>query len=60
MYLSCEDPSQSELLSRLGKHKMGKSCLYIKRLSDLDTRVLEQLIEGSVHEVRRRYPSGGA
>jgi len=60
VYLSCEDENQSELLARLGKHKMSKSCLYFKRLSDLDTRVLEQLIAGSINEVKRRHPSGDA
>ena len=35
---------------------MGKSCLYFKRLADLDVKVLEALIAGSVAEVRRRYP----
>ena len=35
---------------------MGKSCLYFKRLPDLDVKVLEALIAASVAEVRRRYP----
>lgn len=60
VYLSCEGTGQMDLLARLGKHKMGKSCLYFKRLSDLDTRVLEQLIAGSVHEVQRRHGKGEA
>ena len=54
-----DDPGQAELLARLGKHKMGKSCLYFKRLADLDVKVLEALIAGSVAEVRRRYPHSG-
>ena len=33
------------LLGKLGKHSLGKGCLYLKRLSDVDTRVLQQLIE---------------
>jgi hypothetical protein len=37
-------PNHEELLPRLGKHKAGKGCLYLKRLSDVDTGVLEQLI----------------
>lgn len=45
-----------EPLSRLGKHKAGKACLYIKRLSDIQMPVLEQLIVHSVAETRRRYP----
>ena len=36
------------LLARLGKHKTGKSCLYLKRLSDVDLIVLKELIEESV------------
>jgi len=43
------------LLSRLGKHKMGKGCLYFKRLSDLDYSVLEKLVTNSVAEAKRRY-----
>lgn len=37
-----------ELLSRLGKHKTGKGCLYIKKLTDVDLAVLEELIDRSV------------
>lgn len=37
-----------ELLGKLGKHSTGKSCLYIKRLADVDTDVLRQLVEASV------------
>ena len=56
IYLVAASPDQAELLSRLGKHKMGKACLYIKRLADVDLKVLEQLVAGSVAEVKRRYP----
>jgi hypothetical protein len=37
-----------ELLTKLGKYKTGKSCLYIKRLEDIDLKVLEELIKQSV------------
>ncbi len=57
IYISCEDPEQGELLAQLGKHKMGKSCLYFKHLADLDAKVLEQLVAGSVAEVQRRHPA---
>ena len=43
------------MLSKLGKHKMGKACLYFKQLADLDRSALEKLVVGSVAEVRRRY-----
>lgn len=38
---------------------MGKGCLYFKRLADLDVKILEALIAGSVAEVKRRYPDTG-
>ena len=55
VYLVAEGDKQKSLLSRLGKHKMGKSCLYFKQLADLDKSVLEQLVANSVAEVRQRY-----
>lgn len=55
VYLTASTADQPELLSRLGRHKMGKSCLYIRRLADVDLVVLEQLVSGSVAEVKRRY-----
>ena len=38
----------TELMAKLGKHKVGKSCLYLKALADVDAKVLRKLIEGSV------------
>ena len=43
------------LLSRLGKHSTGKSCLYIKKLADVDIDVLQELIEASLREMTARY-----
>jgi hypothetical protein len=40
-------PNQEELLSKLGKHKMGKGCLYVGKLKDIDIAVLEQIISTS-------------
>jgi hypothetical protein len=39
-----------DLMKKLGKYKAGKSCLYVKRLSDIDLGVLEKLIAASVKE----------
>ena len=50
-----ESEAQRALLEKLGPHRMGTSCLYVKRLADLDAGVLERLVVGSVAEVRRRY-----
>jgi hypothetical protein len=55
VYLMPEGAGQKALLSRLGKHRMTKSCLYFKQLADLDTSVLEKLVVGSVADVKRRY-----
>lgn len=41
-------PGREELLSRLGRHKTGKGCLYVGKLKDVDFAVLEQLIAQSV------------
>jgi len=57
VYLMAERETQRSLLSKLGKHKMGKSCLYFKQLDDLDKPTLEQLIVGSIAEVKQRYGS---
>ena len=43
------------LMKKLGKYKTGKSCLYIKRLSDIDEKVLKRLIEESVKYMRKNY-----
>jgi hypothetical protein len=43
------------LLGRLGKHRTGKSCLYVNRFEDIDLDVLRELIAASVDEMRRRY-----
>jgi hypothetical protein len=42
------------LMDRLGKHKTGKSCLYIKRLSDVDLSVLKELVTASVKHMKSR------
>jgi len=51
-YIDFEDE-----LSRLGKHKTGKSCLYIKRLSDVDEDVLEEMIVKDLKIMEEKYPT---
>jgi hypothetical protein len=55
VYLVASFPGREELLAKLGKHKLGKGCLYIRRLSDVDPKVLEQLVIGTVAERKRHY-----
>ena len=57
VYLDCDGAHSKELLGKLGPHKIGKSCLYIKRLSDVDEGVLEKLIVEAIDTTRARYPS---
>ncbi|WP_170606102.1 DUF1801 domain-containing protein [Ruegeria arenilitoris] len=44
------------ILSRLGKHKMGKSCLYVNKLSDIDLDVLSELILAGLEDLNTRWP----
>ena len=56
LYLTCDLALHRALLARLGKHAKGKGCLHIRRLSDVDLDVLEELAGRAVAEVRARYP----
>lgn len=46
----------SAILARLGKHKTGKSCLYINKLADIDTDVLAELIQAGLTDLRKKWP----
>jgi hypothetical protein len=59
IYLAPGWQGAAELFAQLGKHKMGKGCLYFRRLADLDKKVLEKIITGSVRELIRRDGSVG-
>lgn len=48
---------EGALLAKLGKHRRGKACLYIKRLGDVDTAVLVQLVANSIAHLRAQYPA---
>ena len=56
VYVDVEAREQQVLLSRLGRHSMGKVCLYFRQLADLDSSVLEQLVVGSITATRQRFP----
>jgi Domain of unknown function (DU1801) len=57
LYLIDGYNDRAEQLARLGKHKTGKSCLYIKRLSDIDMGVLEEMVVGSLNYMAEKYPA---
>ena len=56
VYIAAGFEGRDVLLAKLGKHKTGKVCVYIRRLANVDREVLETLVARSVAETRRRYP----
>lgn len=55
VYVYAESTKQKALLGKLGKHSMGKTCLYFRQLADLDKSVLKQIVVGSIAEFQQRY-----
>ncbi len=55
LYVLAGYEGEAALLARLGRHKAGKACLYLRRLADADPAVLEQLVAGAVSATRQRY-----
>ncbi len=51
------DAKDPELLNKLGKHKVGVSCLYINKLADVDEAVLRDLISSSWKHMNKKYPA---
>jgi hypothetical protein len=58
LYIIGGFPRHQALMERLGKYRTGKSCLYIKRLSDVEESVLEALAAESLDYMRKKYPEG--
>lgn len=58
LYLLTGAPEQADQLARLGKHKTGKSCLYVRTLADVDEAVLEELATGALAYMNAKYPEG--
>ncbi len=55
LYAMSNIAGQEKLFKKLGKHTTSKSCLYIKRLSDVDENVLEKIIENCFMEMKKKY-----
>lgn len=55
LYIMTGFEGYDELMAKLGKYKTSKACLYIKRLEDVDTKVLKQLITLSVKYMKAKY-----
>lgn len=56
LYLMTGFAGHEKLLAKLGKHKTGRACLYVKSLDDVDTKVLRQLVERSVEHAHKTRP----
>lgn len=57
LYVLTGERDQKALLAKLGKHKTGKSCLYINKLSDVDEAVLTDIIRGAWAHMHAKYPN---
>jgi hypothetical protein len=47
---------RTDLVKKLGKHKAGKGCIYIKSLADIDTGILEKMVVESANYLKKKYP----
>jgi len=55
LYILAPIPGKDDLLKKLGKHKAGKGCLYVKKLEDIDLGILESLIRGTIDFLKKKY-----
>ena len=56
LYLAGDFDKKEELLKKFGKHKTSKGCIYIKRLVDVDIKLLKEMIKISVVHMKKKYP----
>ncbi|HTX89132.1 MAG TPA: DUF1801 domain-containing protein [Bacteroidales bacterium] len=56
LYLSGNFEKRDELLQQLGKYKTDKGCIYIKKLGDVRTEVLEKMIAAHIKHIKALYP----
>lgn len=57
LYIYSGGEDQKDLLPQLGKYKMGKACIYVKKLSDINEEVLRKMIRSTLNFVRNKYPA---
>lgn len=55
LYVYSDGTSQDPLLPQLGKFKMGKSCIYVKKLSDINLDVLQNLMDSTINFISAKY-----
>ena len=57
LYVMAGFDGMEALLGKLGRHKTGKACLYVRKLADIDLKVLEELLQASVAATLQRHPA---
>lgn len=57
VYFYLPEEKREELFLNLGKYKVSKACIYIKKLADIDIEILKKIISLSIEEVQNLYPS---
>jgi hypothetical protein len=57
LYLSLNEDQREDLLKKFGKHKTGKGCIHIQKLSDIDTKVLGEMVTRSAENLKQKYPA---
>lgn len=57
LYLSCDPVERGEFMRRLGKHREGVGCVYIRDLDDVDLEVLGELVKRSAEYIRLKHPN---
>ncbi|HXB42627.1 MAG TPA: DUF1801 domain-containing protein [Puia sp.] len=56
LYLGSAFYKRDELLSKFGKHKSGKGCIYIQKLEDIDTGILIEMVKNSIEDRKKHNP----
>ena len=55
LYVNTENANKEDTLAELGKFKMGKGCIYIKKLSDINTDILREIIRKTIDFLQTKY-----
>ncbi|WP_149914310.1 DUF1801 domain-containing protein [Sphingobacterium cavernae] len=55
LYVHCGCEGQDDLLELLGKYTMGKSCIYVKKLSDINQDILKEMMQSTIDFLKKKY-----
>lgn len=57
LYVYLPEENREQLLSKFGKHRAAKGCIYVKKLSDIDVEILKKMVSASVEYLQKLYPT---